>query len=149
MRGSTAVAGYKAALSVSVFQTIGSICCMEDTMGLGKFFTSAVTAWRREETNLNERKRRVKGQVLWDFLLPHLKNFHLKTTIRWRSVRHLQSLHKRFCELLHHWKDQCFGCTLQTKRGNTQFKKYPSTREPQIVNLRQTFGRTKSIKCFL
>lgn len=36
--------GYKAALSVSVFQTIGNICCMEDTMGLGKFFTNAVTA---------------------------------------------------------------------------------------------------------
>lgn len=41
--------GYKAALSVSVFHTIGRICCMEDTMGLGKFFTSAVTAWRRKK----------------------------------------------------------------------------------------------------
>ncbi len=36
--------GYKAALSVSVFHTMGNICCMEDTMGLGKFFTSTVTA---------------------------------------------------------------------------------------------------------
>lgn len=36
--------GYKAALSVSVFHTMGKICCMEDTMGLGKFFTNAVTA---------------------------------------------------------------------------------------------------------
>lgn len=40
--------GYKAALSVRVFQTMGRICCMDDTMGLGKFFTRAVTAWRRE-----------------------------------------------------------------------------------------------------
>lgn len=37
--------GYKAALSVRVFQTMGRICCMDKTMGLGKFFTRAVTAW--------------------------------------------------------------------------------------------------------
>ncbi len=37
--------GYKEALSVKVFHTIGRICCMEDTMGLGKFFTRAVTAY--------------------------------------------------------------------------------------------------------
>lgn len=36
--------GYKAALSVRVFQTIGRICCMDDTMCFGKFFTRAVTA---------------------------------------------------------------------------------------------------------
>lgn len=36
--------GYKAALSVSVFHTMGRICCMEDTMCFGKFFTRAVTA---------------------------------------------------------------------------------------------------------
>lgn len=41
--------GYKAALSVSVFHTMGNICCMEDTMGLGKFFTSAVTAWEKKK----------------------------------------------------------------------------------------------------
>jgi len=33
------VTGYKEALSVNVFHTIGRICCMEDTIGLGKFFT--------------------------------------------------------------------------------------------------------------
>lgn len=39
--------GYKEALSVRVFHTIGRICCMEDTMGLGKFFTRAVTAYEK------------------------------------------------------------------------------------------------------
>lgn len=58
LRGLTAGAGYKAALSVSVFQTIGSICCMEDTMGLGKFFTSAVTAWRGGEGREERGERR-------------------------------------------------------------------------------------------
>lgn len=36
--------GYKAALSVRVFQTMGRICGMEDAMCFGKFFTRAVTA---------------------------------------------------------------------------------------------------------
>lgn len=39
------IKGYKEALSVSVFHTMGRICCMEDTMRLGKFFTRAVTAY--------------------------------------------------------------------------------------------------------
>jgi len=29
---------------------MGNICCMEDTMGLGKFLTNAVTAWERMKT---------------------------------------------------------------------------------------------------
>ena len=44
--------GYKAALSVSVFHTMGNICCMEDTMGLGKFLTSAVTAWETKKETI-------------------------------------------------------------------------------------------------
>lgn len=54
----TQMTGYKAALSVSVFHTMGNICCMEDTMGLGKFFTNAVTAC---ETN----KQRKQGFEPW------------------------------------------------------------------------------------
>lgn len=118
-----AVVGYKAALSVSVFHTIGSICCMEDTMGLGKFFTSAVTAWEEKRGHRFQWKQKT-SELLCDLLLSHLEDFHLKTTVRWRSVRHLQSLHKCFCELLHHGEDQCFGCTLKIKRFYN-FRKHP------------------------
>lgn len=30
---------------------MGKICCMEDTMGLGKFFTNAVTAWEKKKND--------------------------------------------------------------------------------------------------
>lgn len=64
-----------------------------------------------------------------DLLLFHLQNLHLKTTVRGGSVRHLQSLHKCFCELLHHWEYQSFGCTLQVKRFYN-FRNSPFTRSP-------------------
>ena len=53
--GHSDVRGYKEALSVSVFHTMGRICCMDDTMGLGKFFTSAVTAWDRKQDSVTSR----------------------------------------------------------------------------------------------
>lgn len=141
--------GYKAALSVSVFHTMGNICCIEDTMGLGKFFTNAVTAWwkRRRNADLKSFSKLLKtnylifeikqlqtillsppqinisihglillratlSKLLNDFLVSHLEDFHLETAIRRGSIRHLQSLHKCFRELLHYREDQCLGRTL-------------------------------------
>ncbi|KAK4809225.1 hypothetical protein QYF61_012878 [Mycteria americana] len=45
-----------------------------------------------------------------------------------RSIRHLQGLNKGLCELLHHRKNQDFGCTLVTINASTGSKNDPSWR---------------------
>jgi len=73
--------GYKEALSVNVFHTIGRICCMEDTIGLGKFFTRAVTAY--EDITIYNYNYIMRGESVCpdDGTASHLKDFHFQATI--------------------------------------------------------------------
>lgn len=45
----------------------------------------------------------------------YLEDFHLKPTVRCGAIWYLEGLNKGLCELLHHRKDQNFGCTLVTE----------------------------------
>lgn len=69
----------------------------------------------------------------WLFSVSHLEDFHLEAAVRRGSIRHLQSLHKCLCELLHHREDQRFGCTLYRR-----FSKYNCDTTANLQNISQT-----------
>lgn len=71
--------GYKEALSVNVFHTMGRICCMEDTIGLGKFFTRAVTAYEERKYNIR-----------YNFLRP------IKQLIKTNRLQNKSSVYKKY-----------------------------------------------------